>query len=207
MFVVLSGFNLLAARGQTPATMPVQHSISLEVQQVASGGGGIDVNKTKSETGKYVGTNGGPLATTTLESKSVLNHRTVLSVAVRNFSTQPDAVQLEYYFFAQSVAGGKEYLLNSDTSKISLAGGETQTVNATSKEVATTTTQKLTGADGYSTIMSQQKTGEKLKGWMVRIMADGKVLQVRGSDMKYEDYGRDDNALKAMPNGPPSKTR
>jgi len=55
--------------------------------------------------------------------------------------------------------------------------------------------------------MSQQKTGEKLKGWMVRIMADGKVLQVRGSDMKYEDYGRDDNALKAMPNGPPSKTR
>ena len=52
--------------------------------------------------------------------------------------------------------------------------------------------------------MTQSKqTGTKLKGWLVRIVADGKVGQVVGSDLKYEDAGKDDSKLNAMKSAVP----
>jgi len=202
----------LCSYGQFPApatgaVAPVHHSVSIEVTLAGSGGGGNSSNKTHDDVGKYTGVGGGALTTSTIESKQTVNHRTVLSIAVRNFSPQPDEVQLEWYFFAEPVGGTKTYILNSDVSKISLQGSETQTVTATSLETGTTKVQKMTGATGYSSILSSNETGTKPKGWMVRLVADGKVLDVRGSDLTTEGYGKDDNQLEALKRSAPPKQR
>ena len=201
----------LCAEGQLPATtatttgaaVQVHHSVSLDVQLQGSGGAGHSSNKTHDDTGKYTGVDGQALATSTIESKQTINHRTVLSIAVRNFSPQPDEVQLEWYFFAEPYGGSKTYILNSDVSKISLKGSETQNVTATSLETGVTTVQKATGAAGYEPILSRQTNGTKQKGWMVRVLADGKVIDVRGSDLTTEGYGKDDKALEALKKGAP----
>ena len=200
----------LCSYGQLPApatgaVAPVHHSVSLDVTLAGSGGAGNSSNKSHDDTGKYTGVGGMPLTTTTLESKQTINHRTVLSIAVRNFSPQPDEVQLEWYFFAEPVGGTKTYVLNSDVSKISLQGSETQTVTATSLETGTTKVQKMTGAAGYSSILTSSESGTKPRGWMVRVMADGKVLDVRGSDLTTEGYGKDDAKLDALKRGAPPK--
>ena len=189
----------------SPAAAPVHHSISIDVQPVGSGGAGRSSNKTHDDVGKYTGVGGGALTTSTIESKLTLNHRTVLSIAVRNFGAQADEVQLEWYFFAEPLGGTRTYILNSDVSKISLQGSETQTVTATSLETGTTTVQKATGAAGYEPIFSREQVGTKQKGWMVRVVADGKVLDVKGSDLTTEGYGKDDAKLDALRKSAPVK--
>jgi|GEM_PF-2160080 len=194
-----AGFN---ASGQLPAAgIPLSarsHSVSVDVKVVSSGGATSVGKNTKDEHGRFTGNGGQGLSTTTYENKVSQIHQTVLAIAVRNFSTVPDEVQLEWYFFGAQVGSSKYFVFDSGTRKLPLAAGETQAINAASKEAETTTVQQMTTASGYNPLYSTERLGTSLKGWMVRLVADGKVVQVRASDLKYEEIGKDDSKLQTL---------
>lgn len=203
--------GLSAAHAQVPAggaPAPArQHSVSLDVKTVSSGGGTKVASKSTTQHGALTGVGGVKLTTNLLQNKTDQNHRVALEITARNFSPQPDEVQLECYFFAAPVNGTKEFIFDSNTKTLTLQGGENQISTVESKEVTSTTVKSMVTADGYNTsaFSRVEQSGNKLKGWLVRLIADGKVIQIRASQSKYEDLGRNDTALNALKAQPPKK--
>jgi len=199
-------FCLLTSRGQLPsgvAAQTGQHGISVDVRVVGSGGGTAMKTASDTDTGKFIGVGGQKLTTTSYDRKTSQNHRISLEITIRNFAVQPDNVQLEWYFFGEPVHTNREFVFDSSTMPMPLQAGQSQTVNATSKDATTSVDQKLVTADGYIPITAARESGTKLKGWLVRVVADGKVIRAVGSDQKYENIGMDDRKLQAMKSAPP----
>lgn len=196
----------LSANAQVPSDSdnasapapPRPHSISMEVKTVASGGATDAKNAAKTNVGKYIGVDRAKLTTVSQDNKITQNHRVVLQVTLRNFSQQPDRVDIESYFFGQPVSSNKMFIFDSQKTTVPLQASETRTINIASKEIASTVEKTYVSADGYLPLMSKRESGDKMKGWVVRLMGEGKVIQIRGSDLKYEDIGRDDAKLQAL---------
>jgi len=189
MSVVVFG---LCARAQvpapsvaaSPAAVPVQHSLSMDVKATGSGG-----------TGKASGM--GSSADTTLQG-----HRTVLEVEVRNFSQHPDQAHVEWYFFGASLGSSDVHVFDSGNSDVTLQAGGVQTLNPASKELTTMVKRSISTGPVVNnvqiTTLTRAEGGSTVKGWLVRLMADGKVLQIIGSSPKYEEFGRRDADLQAL---------
>ena len=168
----------------SPAAAPVQHSLSMDVKSVGSGG-----------TGKA--THGGSMQDTTLQG-----HRTVLAVEVRNLSQYADKAHVEWYFFGAGLGSSNVYIFDSGGSDISVPAGGSEKLEAASKELTTVVKRSITTGPVINnvqvTTIARQEGGSTVKGWLVRLMADGKVIQIAASSPKYEDLGRHDSDLQAL---------
>ena len=172
---------------QLQAPPPMQHNASLDVQAVGGGGGGENPQNTAF--GYY---------NTIYESQTVQNRRTVLKISVRNFNTQPDHYQLQWYFFAKPAGHSHEFIFDTATKDLWLQGGEFKTFRVASKPVSAVVSRTLAVDYNGFEQAAAAKSGNELKGWMARVVADGKVIQVKASAFKYRDLAHNDKMLQQM---------
>jgi hypothetical protein len=166
---------------QPSPAAPKKHSISFEVKNIGSGGAAKISNA--------------GLGSKTQTDASVPSYE----VTVRNFSTQPDTVTMQWFIFSKSIDGrGTIRLHDSGDQPVNLDGGKTITVTFQPKPIlrqtrdTTTTfvTRYTDGSQDTSSVSSRSRSGMKPAGWVVRLMADGQVIGYRVSEPALEDFGR-----------------
>ena len=178
--------------GQMPPASPQPHSITLTAESAGAGGGFAEHRSSN-------------LQGNVLSDRQVQHSGESVNLTVRNFGPQADNVRVEWYFVADPIkkhgATGEDYIFDKGSKDVSLAAGATQQFTADSKEIATTEkkTEALHGGGKHHQNFGQTKEGgSKVRGWFVRVMADGKVIDAKGSSQEYEDTAKDDAKLKAL---------
>jgi len=179
------------AQARLAAQPPMQHNAGLDVQAVGGGGGGRSFQN--AAVGYYE---------TAYSNQTVQDRRTVLKVTVRNFNTQPDHFQLQWYFFAKPAGSKSEFIFDTATKDLWLKGGEFRTFTVASRPVSTVVSQALASDYYGGQAVGASKSGNDLKGWLARVVVDGKVLNVKGSAMKYRDLAHNEAALQQMQTPP-----
>ncbi len=201
--VLIAALTSLAKAQTTPA----HHSLSMDVKQTASGGSSSNQNNVKDQPG---GQPGGPVAeqqhlSSTHEQKTGVS----LSVEVRNLAPAADQAKLEYYFFGKPMEKGDQFIFDSGSKDVSVNPAGRQTFDLQSSELEAREERNAhinKGAVKGKAIQpktSEKKTGAKVAGWMVRLTADGQVLQVRASSPTFETLGKNDAQLSAFPKEQP----
>ena len=197
--------SLAAQARPAAATTPRKHSLNLEAQSVANGGASNVQSGTAASTSPY----GTGVNVNTVVDRRISSSSTHVQVTVHNFSQTPDAVKVEWYFVGVAVGGSvmqfgsKEFVFDQTSQDLTIPAGGTETRVASSKEVQAVSTRSTTtigSADGGGYYLNPQRSqrGLLVNGWFVRMIADGKVIDSRGSSAKYEDVAKDDAKLKAM---------
>ena len=190
----LTGFLLLGgslgAFGQAPAA-PRAHSISMTAESGGTGGG-------------FSEHRGSNLQGNVLSDKRTEHSGESVGVTVRNFGTQADNVRVEWYFVADPIkkhgGTGEDYIFDEGSKDLSLAAGATESFTADSKDIKTTqkTTESLHHGKHQHNFGRVREGGAKIRGWLVRVMADNRVIDAKGSSQEYEDAARDDAKLEAL---------
>jgi hypothetical protein len=130
----------------------------------------------------------------------VRERQTVLELRVRNLSKQPFTVEFEWIFLAKNVSGrGDAYVWDQGQKQIALEGGADTKETLESKEivqVSTVSTQRslvryTDGSSKIQTTSTQSKSGSRPVGWVVRMIADGKLIRVQASSSEFERWGYD----------------
>lgn len=209
-------FCLVAASIPAFGQLPRTHSLSFDAESTAAGGGTKSGEKTGSVATQASQTNAGlahHLATTQTQTASASE---AVHISVRNFSAQPDTAHVEWYFVAQPVkpepgkpASEQQFVFDKGAKDVSLAANGTQTFDVESKEITATVArrdQARVGRAGKVNVnrnsLGAQQTGDKLDGWMVRVVADGKTVAAKGSSSSLEDIAKDDAKLHALDSEP-----
>lgn len=149
---------------------------------------------------------GGVTATSSTEiNTQAKNHSTTLKVTLRNMVADADVVQVKWYFFAKPFHG-QEGLLETNVKDVTIPGGGVESFEITSTPVQTVTTTRTTtttsnsaGNTSASVASSEAYSGTRLTGWAVALLVDGKIVNVRGSEFRYEDMVKDPAKLNAHP--------
>ncbi len=133
-----------------------------------------------------------------------------LTVQARNLRPTPDKATLEWYFVAWKVglgSKGKNYIFESDSKEIELgAAGSTNFLLKSrplqilvSKEMHSSNgVNPITGQGGGTTAM-KSRGGDSVAGWIIRLMIDGKPVQIRASSAALEAVARNEAQLAAFP--------
>ena len=210
--LALCGAGFQHTIAQIPAVAPAtsqHHSLTLEVQSVANGG------TTQLLGNRVVGVNpADAVVVSAVGDRRVASNRTNIKISVRNLSTGPDTVRVEWFFVAlplhEAAAGNREIIFYHDAQPLAIPGGKTAEQVVSSPEVravyerSTTVTTAPTGnsvfGDYTSTVSSSNvQTGLTIRGWMVRLVAeDGTVLAARGSSQTYEEVAANSARLAGM---------
>ena len=209
--------GLLPAFGQAPV-VPAHHSISLAVEPVSSGSSVQTAAPAKSTTGTGGRAGGGGKAEITRSSASI-------AITVHNFGTAPDAAQVEWFFVATPAklepgksASDQLFVFDKGSQSLNLpASGEIK-IPVTSKETTSELKRPARGNFGRKNFTKgkatppptgapilatppptgPQESGDKLSGWIVRVMADGKAIAIKGSKDSLEELGKDDAKLATL---------
>ena len=192
-----------------PAGPPRIHSLSLEVASEKHGGASHNADTKETSRLGYKPARDQEYGSSRSESLNITVDQAKLQVTVRNFGTVPDTAEVECYFFGERLGelapkgspdyeekAAKQFIFDHPTQSVTVAAGASDVVNVESKELRTLT-EKSTSTDSISTSSSKDVTGTRLRGWMVRLMADGKVLAIHGSTSTFEDLGKDEAKLTA----------
>ena len=203
----------LSVFGQIPA-VPVHHSLNLDVEPVSTGS---NVQNGAPKAGGLGARSGG--------KEEITKSNASIAITVHNFGTVPDTAQVEWYFIATpaKLEPGKSsadqlFVFDKGSQSVSLPASGESKIPVTSKEVTSELKQAARG--GYSRSNSTkgknnapttgapvaatppprgpQESGDKLSGWIVRVMADGKAIAVKGSKDSLEELGKDDAKLTQM---------
>ncbi len=205
--LVAAFFAASSAFAQVPVPVPaVHHSLSFDAAVTGTGGA------SNASTGLHENLGGKPLGGgwSTSEQQDFSSNRKrnsgiSLSVSVRNLAPTADQAKLEWYFIGKPVEKENEFIFDSGSKEVALQGGGTQTIPLESKELASHEEKKLHIDKGVANgraippSASTKKTGSKVAGWMLRLVADGQVLQVRASSPVLESLGRNDAQLASFP--------
>ncbi len=180
------------------------HSLSLDVTPVSAGD--TVVNSTSNQNTSYS-------ARSYSTNTRVTNSKESLKISVRNLGSTSDNAHVEWYFIAAPVKpepgvsdDDQEFIFDQGAQDLALGAGGTQTIPAESVEVMSAVRNSSRGGSGGRSRRSSsfrmggatqkpQESGSKLRGWMVRIVADGKVIAARGSSQTYEALVKDDAQL------------
>jgi hypothetical protein len=184
---------------------PVQ-SLGLAVTPLASGGA--------TRSGAGYTPNGIPTSATRSDSytqERTRKSQTLLGVDISNLGRAQATAQLEWIFFAGDVKGGKPFVLSRENRRVTIQPAKTERFEIESKEASSRTERQLNIATRdygdeivTSSSAAQWREGIALKGWLVRLIADGKVHAIRASAPSYETLARDEAALAQVPSGQPS---
>ncbi len=182
----------LVVRAETPPPPP-HHSLSLDAVVVSSGGA------SKAETGKLSATTLSNEVSSKRDKKSGVG----LDVEVRNLAPTADSAKVEWYFLGKSIGRGDAYIYETGSQEVEVAGGGAQKIPLQSKPLAIHEEKHLhtalTVEGGSVTTASAEKKGDKAAGWIVRLLADGVVLQVRASSPELENVAKNEAKFAAMP--------
>ena len=209
-----------AAFGQsTPAPTPHRHSLIMEAQSVANGGTATlsgtanvqNVDAYTTDSGQPV-----PATITELHDQQKTDNASHVQVTVRNLSTAPDHLTLEWYFVATAVgitarqAGSKDFIFDQGSQTVDLHPGPNAPLTVSSKAIQSVVARSATIAgsadgsadvtfsNGRSVMASSVQSGVKMKGWFVRLLDDGKIVATRGSSDNLEEIAKDDTKLKSL---------
>jgi hypothetical protein len=134
----------------------------------------------------------------------VRERQTVLELRTRNLSQQPVTVVFEWFFLAKEVKGwGGAYVTDRDRKQITLEGGAETKETLESKEIVQVSTvtsnrRSVAYSDGSAqnqTASHQSKSGSRPVGWIVRMIADGKLVRVQASSSEFESKGYQSGGL------------
>ena len=195
------------APGQMPVSPTHPHSLSLQVEPLSAGSVVNEsvATKDRSVSGEHANEKEAQMRTarsqTTTGSASI-------EISVRNFGTVPDTAQVEWYFVAEPAhlepgkpAADQRFVFDKGSQSVSLAANGTTRIPVTSKEVASVTTRKASFHTGKNHGMhngGEKETGNVLSGWIVRVVAGGRVIDTRGSKQEMDDLARDNARLGSM---------
>jgi hypothetical protein len=192
---------------QAPATPP-HHSLSLEANVTGTGGA------SKASTALNLDPGGKPIAggMTSAEQDDYKTNRTKnsglgLDVKVRNLAPTPDQTTVEWYFMGKSVGkDAKEFIFDSGSKQITVNAGAEEDLPLRSADLTVHEERHLHINTGVSSTggaippsASTKKSGAKVSGWLVRLVAAGQVIAVRASSQAFEDLGKNDTALSSYP--------
>ena len=105
-------------------------------------------------------------------------------------------VRVEWVFYAEPVDGKGEMSPHSKGgSDLDIRAASTQHLTAESGTITSTTKKQMSVSTGtlsgrVKTTTSVEHSGRKLKGWYVRLLSDGQVVQVRASGPSFEKLGQ-----------------
>lgn len=208
-FPALLGLLLLAA----PCAASAQHSFSVDATSLSAGGSTQAAAGTTASS-RSTSTRSGTGFSHTLNTSQTqtTTSRQALQINVRNFGPTPDVAHVEWYFLAAPATPepGKstldqEYAFDQGSKDVSLAGSGSQTFPAESIEITSSvkrgnrTRMSRTGrisATGHA--KTSQATGDKLAGWVVRIVADGRTVSTKASSQSLEDIAKDEGKFQEL---------
>jgi hypothetical protein len=194
---------VIAAAFSAFAQLPRQHSLSLSVETV--GNGDLDQDSVGSR-GQGIGVpTGDHLATVVRTTRTISNSDSEsIQISVHNFSPMPDGAEVDWYFVAAPVNSDQQYIADKGSKTISLAGNGVITIPVTSAAINSQTTTHARNRIGRKGKMHQgvtgatDQSGDKLQGWMVRVVADGKVIDSAGSTDDLAQTVTDDLKIQNM---------
>lgn len=196
-----------------PSSALAQHSLGLDATTI-SAGGSTQAAAGTTATSKASNSRSGSGFSHTLNTSQTqtTTSKQTIQISVRNFGPAPDAVRVEWYFLATPVtlepgksALEQEYAFDQGRKEVSLAGSGTQTFPVESVEItssvkrANRTRMSRSGkisARGHA--KAAEAAGDKLAGWVVRIVADGRTVSTKASSQSLEDIARDEAKLKEL---------
>jgi hypothetical protein len=197
---------LSPAFGQAPQQ---PHSLSVKVEPAGAGGSTtMDEGSRDKPVDNHLGMIAG-IRDTQTQSK---NENESLAVTVRNFGPLPDTAEVEWYFVASPAkpdsskpAGNQESIFDQGSKSVNLAPGGSETIPVQSKDITGNLTRHTKAHMGNRgkihnnrQAASEQETGSIMSGWMVRVVAGGRVIDSKASDATLEDVAKDDSKLNML---------
>lgn len=198
-----------AAMGQLPVA--TGHNLLLDVINKGAGGkGGGSLGG-----GLSGGASSGAVGTTTSTAIQSQTHSTALAVSIRSQDKTPTQVQIEWYFFARKIQANhvsKDAVFDSGNKTVTIQPTGSETFDVVSKAVQTSTSRRYETSTSYNSatgnnssttyaVGPDMRNGTKISGWVVRILVDGKVIDAKGSEFKYEDAAKNPDKFEALKSG------
>ena len=204
-FVLTVAAVLIGAGSLSAQTADRRLSLSMEVRPVSSGGATRSKNSLHMHEGQklpgYVQTRKNDFSSTRKRGSGV-----GLDVEVRNFSQLSAEAVVEWYFVGKPVTGQDLFVFDQGSKALTIASGSREIIGAESSELTSTVKKHLTLRSGYAggfqnnlPSASVKKSGSKVAGWIVRLIAGSQVLQVRASSPSLETTGRNESQLRLLP--------
>lgn len=199
----------LVGAGTLSAQSPIRnHSLSMDVRPVSSGGATRSKNSLNIQEGPqypgYYQTRDQNFSSTRRRGSGV-----GLAVEVRNLSRSTDQVVVEWYFLGKPARGGDLFVFDFGSRPLSVASASREIVEIESEKLTSTVERTLNFRSGYDggpqnnlPSASVKKSGSKAAGWIVRLMAENQVLQVRASSPSLERLGQDGEQLRRLSGKP-----
>lgn len=171
--------------------MAKTHSLSMEVENVKASGrtakqeSNLDTDVTNVDR--------------TLSTENTATYQ----VEIRNFAQRPDEVTLEWYFLAKGVKpGSTTYIHDTGKANVTVPAGETSKMQISSKPVLRKVKESVVidnqSGDDDVLAASRENVGAKPAGWIVRIVADGKLLLAKASEPTLESVARDSQRFEDL---------
>ena len=128
-----------------------------------------------------------------------------LEIRLRNVASEADSARIEWFFVAKDEGSSSIYVWDSGEREVPVAavGQARELVSSTDlvSSVTRTVTQTNVGTPQNPQIRStstDQKTGARPNGWIVRMFVDGQLARVQASSATLEQLGRDSDRLKGL---------
>ena len=198
---LVTGLALIALCARTAAADLQKVSVSIDVKPAGSGG------ETKSSSDAKAGTMGGTgYGTTNAKTDQYSGTRVhqsglKLDIEARNLGTAGAHVIIDWVFLQEPANGkgemsghgrGQKELDILPGSSMKLTADSGPITSKTTKHLALKTTGSASTGQSQTATGSTSVEGSRLKGWIVRLHANGAVVQVRASGPAFEAIGKDE---------------
>lgn len=192
------------------AQMARPHSLSIDATPTSVGGSTETTLGTKtSSRASNSRTSSGFTHTLNTNRTETKTSKQAIQVSVRNFGVMPDTAHIEWYFIASPISldpdkpsAEQQFAFDQGAKDINIAGNGTETFAVESQEVTSTVQRNnrsrmgRSGKIGNGRGTSVKEGGNKLAGWVVRVVADGRVVASKGSSSTLEDLAKDDKKFQ-----------
>jgi hypothetical protein len=185
-----------------PAQAP-KHSMSMDVRTVSSGGATRTSNNLQIRNGEKI-----PGHYQTRDQNYLMKRQkgsgVGLEVNVRNFRQGADEAQVQWYFLGKPVGGGEMFVFDEGVKTVTFNGPGGSSLPIESAELTSTVEKAASLRSGYADPRHNlpearvSKSGSKVAGWIIRLLAGDEVLQVRASTPSLEALGRNTAQLQAL---------
>jgi len=113
----------------------------------------------------------------------------VLQVDIHNLSKESVACEVEWFFTAKPMRGGKAYVFDKGSKQIEIAGGQWN-----KEQVASEVVEGTKVRDYYY----QSERGSKKDGWIVRVKENGQITRVRASSTTLEAIAKNPAQMEQL---------
>jgi hypothetical protein len=178
-----------------------KHSLGLDAAVMSSGGSGT------AHAGYHQNIPKSPHEATNKDfsQKHTQESGLALDVSVRNFGQQADHAKLEWYFFANPIGKGENFIFDQGSQQVTIAPGSTSKIPVESKELHSAVVKQLHTTNAVNGLgqhippsASVHKTGSLADGWIVRLVTDDGIAAVKASSPTLEALGKSDEQLAAF---------